>query len=559
MNFRAPGLAFALALPLVANADGVTIGVGIPTNPIAISESATQGVIDSTWGNNGYVTFSDQSIITQAMDRDGRLLIAGQSSGSGTLVRRLLANGHPDTSFGSNGKVSISLGSAALKDRPVAIIPMADRGFYILIDHDLDPSSTSSTYSYSLVYADAAGSIISTPGGSTGVKFTGAGVGADVIRDAEGRLYLLSATGTLNPASGKMDWSLQRLLPDGTPDTSFGSSGAINWSSNYASVIGMLAGDHVQALYFDPDNTSCSSRMLIISESGATTDLCDPSTTGRPIKMVSVPTPSLSAIEFQAPLRTTAASGSGPYVFIEWVDLRAYPAGMLYTGSPNELYFQTFNPSISSAHWIFDSPEHLVLTQNAIGTKIQPDVNGGFYISFNTLNTNIGYSPYQPPATIFHSKGYAQDTTPAGLTNSPAISSDGSNYISGPIAIAGLGDYVGVPARVTGGEVSLDGTNWYKGWIWAQNGQRLFVRYASTANLTIGGIVTPGNPSLPLGNVLTVSFSGSTATVTNPATPAPDSGSSSDGGSTDFGFVLFAGLLALLKARRKQVAARINH
>lgn len=548
MTLRVPGIAFilALALPIVANADGIQIiispGSSTPTN------------IDTAWGSSGFVSFNDQSITAKALDTNRRLLIAGQS-GSGSLVRRLLANGQPDTSFGNNGSLAISLGSSTLKDRPAVFVPMADGSFYLLINHDRDTTLLDTPKNHSLVYVSASGSITGT---NEGVRFTQEGVGLDVIRDAEGRLYLLSATGFSDPDTGKMEWSLQRLMADGSLDTFFSGDGAIHWSSNYPSVIAMFVGERMQARYFDPDNT-CPVRALVIGENGATTEKCGESANGRPLRLLSVPSTESGVIEGVSYSGTTGPlPAGGPYVANEGISIQAYPFGFFQIIEPTQINFLTFTPAYDSTFWDFDSAALIAMSTNAIGTMAHPDADGGLYVSFNKYDGGAdGYFFYSPPATVFRSKGFTVDTLPDSL-GSPKISTSGGNYISGWITVSGLGNYVSVPARVTSGEISLNGTDWHKGWVWVHNGSQIRVRYPYTTRLTIGGIIAPNSPSTPVGNAQSMLLSNRVITDEKPMPPPADAGGGSGGGSTDI-FMLIAGLLALIKTaagRKKTVLGK---
>lgn len=543
MTLRIPGLAFvlALALPIVANADGVTISIGTPSN------------IDTTWGSSGFVSFNDQSITAKALDTKRRLLIAGQS-GNGSLVRRLLVNGQPDTSFGNNGSLAISLGSSTLKDKPAMFVPMEDGSFYLLINHDLDTTLFDAPRNHSLVQVSASGSII---GANNGVRFTQEGFGIDIIRDAEGRFYLLSTTGFSDPGTGKMAWSLQRLLSDGSLDTSFSGDGAIHWSSNYASVINMFVGEHIQARYFDPDNT-CQVRALFIGENGETNEQCGEHASGRPLRLLSVPTLEPDVTEGVAYLgNASPLPTGGPYVANEGISIQAYPYGFFQIMEPTQINFMTYTPSFHSTFWDFDSATLIAMSTNAIATMAHADADGGLYVSFNKYDGGAdGYYFYSPPATVFRSRGFTLDTLPdsPGL---PTIGMSGGNYLSSWLTVAGLGESVSVPARVTGGEISLNGTDWHKGWAWVHNGSQVRVRYPSTALLTIGGIIAPNSPSTPVGNVQSISFHNNVATTDKPTPPSAEaSAGGSGGGSTDI-FLLIAGLLTLTaaKAGRKKASS----
>ncbi|MCS3529785.1 T9SS type A sorting domain-containing protein [Chryseobacterium sp. JUb7] len=75
-----------------------------------ISKLTPAGALDSSFGNNGETIISNyyagvDSFLTKLAD--GKLLIYGFDS-DGTVIARLLPNGQPDTSFGTNGIAKIS-------------------------------------------------------------------------------------------------------------------------------------------------------------------------------------------------------------------------------------------------------------------------------------------------------------------------------------------------------------------------------------------------------------------------------------------------------------------
>jgi MYXO-CTERM domain-containing protein len=133
-----------------------------------------------------------------------------------------------------------------------------------------------------------------------------------------------------------------------------------------------------------------------------------------------------------------------------------------------------------------------------------------------------------------------------------------------------LGPDVWVPARLTRGELSVDGGSWQSGWVWVKNGSELWLQADFTdsdlnngaphTTLTIGGVLAPTNPTLPLGNVLTVSFAAGVPTVINPkVAPAPaaatvtvSSSASSSGGSVEAGLLALLALLGTRHLRRRR-------
>lgn len=537
---RIAGIAAALLLPTVVNANGIGPGSG---GPIVISPASKS--IDSRWGDNGYVTFTDQSITVTAMDRTGRLLVAGQSA-NGSHLRRLLASGKLDTRLGTNGTVAISLGDADIKDMPVAIVPMADGSLYVLINHDRDPSEPDAVRQHSLLHISASGMVASSNGVTPSPLHSADGLATDAIRDANGRFYVMTATGVVNEESGKMPWTLKRLLANGTVDTSFSSDGMFSWSSNYPSAMASLVGDRIEVRYFDPDN-ECPVRALVGNGSNDMAEDCDAASSGYPIKLFSMGTPSTD--ELQVVIYSSDPDeppAGGPYLFPSNGDAKAHPKGLAELRSPRTVWFRTFPlPSIFGTYfWEFSDNTHTIMTTGAIGTKIQADPAGGLYISFNKSFSDSGYEAFSPPSTLFHTEGIVADTTPMPPAETPSVSVEDGYYVSTPITIAGLGDNVSVPVRVSGGEISRDGVEWHSGWMWVANGSTLRVRYTDDASVTIGGIIAPSNPSMPIGNVLAVHFDSSNVTVIKPATAG-----SSGGGSADLAWLLAGGLLLGLRRR----------
>lgn len=538
---RIAGIATALLLPTVVNADGMVIDIGGGSGgPIITSPESTS--IDLRWGDNGYVTFTDQSITVTAMDRAGRLLVAGQSA-SGSHLRRLLASGKPDTRFGTNGTVSISLGDAAIKDMPVALVPMADGSLYILINHDRDPSEPDAVRQYSLLQVSASGIVASSNGVTPTPVHSADGLAADAIRDAEGRFYVMTAAGVIDEESGKMPWALKRLLANGTIDTGFSADGMYSWSSNYPSAMASLVGDRIEVRYFDPDN-ECPVRALYLNDSNDMAEDCEASSSGYPIDLFSMGTPAsdeLQAVMYASNLDEPPAGG--PYLYPLNGDARAHPQGLINLTSPREIEFRAFTLTFSAVVWRFDDSTHTATTTGAVGTKSQTDPEGGLYISFNKSVSDSGYEAFSPPSTLFHTEGKVADTTPISPEVAPSVSVEDGYYVSTPITITGLGDNVSVPVRVTGGEVSRDGSEWHSGWMWVTNGATIRVRYTDEAGVTIGGIIAPSNPSMPIGNVLAVHFDAGNVTLIKPKS------SSSGGGSADLGWLLAGGILLVLRRR----------
>jgi uncharacterized delta-60 repeat protein len=153
------------------------------------------------------------SVIVQS---DGKLVVAGYSDNGGSndfSVIRLNANGSLDTSFGTGGKLLIPVGSSA--DFARSMIQQSD-GKLVLAGY-----STSGGADFSLVRLDANGGL-DTSFGTAGKLLIPVGPGSSsdtafsVTQQSDGKLVVAGSS-----SGDHTDFSLIRLNPDGTLDSSF--------------------------------------------------------------------------------------------------------------------------------------------------------------------------------------------------------------------------------------------------------------------------------------------------------------------------------------------------
>jgi uncharacterized delta-60 repeat protein len=100
----------------------------------------TSGVPDTTFGSNGAAGLSASSGASMALQPNGQIVIAGvvsTSSGSAVGVQRLNTNGSLDTSFGTNGLATASLGGRGIGVGEVVLVQ--PNGF-ILVGIQLEPA-----------------------------------------------------------------------------------------------------------------------------------------------------------------------------------------------------------------------------------------------------------------------------------------------------------------------------------------------------------------------------------------------------------------------------------
>lgn len=108
----------------VVQPDLKIVAVGESDEKIALARYETNGVLDPTFGTNGTVVVPDLYIAATftygikaqiALQPNGKIVVSGHINTNPTLltpnvrVLRFNADGTPDTSFGTNGRVSVQL------------------------------------------------------------------------------------------------------------------------------------------------------------------------------------------------------------------------------------------------------------------------------------------------------------------------------------------------------------------------------------------------------------------------------------------------------------------
>lgn len=115
--------------PMNVQADGKILVPGMDNDKFGLYRYNTDGSLDTTFGSNGHVSYSVGSGIdwayTVTVQPDGKLLLAG-SSDTGDFNRdfsvvRLNANGSLDTTFSSDGKAAFAVGLEDDSVRSVAV------------------------------------------------------------------------------------------------------------------------------------------------------------------------------------------------------------------------------------------------------------------------------------------------------------------------------------------------------------------------------------------------------------------------------------------------------
>lgn len=112
--------------------DSITlVGYTFARNNAFATRLTRDGAIDLTFGGTGRVTFTASSsggvasgasdLRAARIDDAGRLVLAGTGNDRGMTFLRLLANGTPDTTFGTNGRTLVKLSTVSNYDEPRAL------------------------------------------------------------------------------------------------------------------------------------------------------------------------------------------------------------------------------------------------------------------------------------------------------------------------------------------------------------------------------------------------------------------------------------------------------
>ena len=214
---------------LAIQSDGQIIAVGYASDgqssPFAVARYTTRGLLDTSFGINGSVTTSFDSVSAArcvAIQPDGRIVVAGRTdnqSSSVIAVARYDTDGTLDTTFGVAGKVTTS--TAPTYSGANSIVLQSD-GRIVVAGF----SNSAGVNLLTLVRYNTNGSI-DTTFGTAGTLVTDL-ISADGVNtiaiQADQKFVVTGATGTpQNP-----DLAVERINADGTLDTTFGVAGRVS-------------------------------------------------------------------------------------------------------------------------------------------------------------------------------------------------------------------------------------------------------------------------------------------------------------------------------------------
>lgn len=201
------------------------------------------GVLDPTFSADGLVKSSLAWANDVAIQKDGKIVIAGHGSGALTSpsVQRYNVDGSVDTSFAPSGgkqALTYSFGLAIQSDGKIVVVGQA--GY------------SSQDFGFGIVRYNTNGSL-DTSFGNKGVVVTNTGVASksqgggneaayDVAIQNDGKIVV---AGWSQQGTGPSEFTAVRYSPNGALDTSFGGAGIVKSGTGLAAAVDIAPDDKV--------------------------------------------------------------------------------------------------------------------------------------------------------------------------------------------------------------------------------------------------------------------------------------------------------------------------
>src|SRR5436190_3031392 len=211
-------------------ADGKSVVVGesgvYPLFHSALTRYNRYGSLDRTFGTSGKVVAALDSggdgSTAIAFQPDGKIVTAGSVIHNNFVVAfvsaRFNSDGSLDQTFGNNGSVQTTFGDPAAEGNDVVLQP---DGKIIVVGFS-GAGSYTDLNNFALVRFNADGSLDQSFGSGGKIK-SASGIATSAVLQADGKILV---GGTYNTGSSH-GFMLARYNPNGTLDTTFGSSGVV--------------------------------------------------------------------------------------------------------------------------------------------------------------------------------------------------------------------------------------------------------------------------------------------------------------------------------------------
>jgi uncharacterized delta-60 repeat protein len=204
-SFGGSGRGYAVAV----QPNGKIVVAGGSDEGFALARYNLDGSLDVNFGSGGKVTLHDGFATALALERDGKIIVGGIAGDSFALVR-LDADGRLDSSFGDDGRVTAQMSHFdELED-----IALQPDGKIVAVGW----TSTLREWATAVARFNADGSLdwkVVTPDEDSFAAYRAVAVQSD------DKIVVAGGGGTLS------GFGVTRLLPDGSPDESFGVEGRI--------------------------------------------------------------------------------------------------------------------------------------------------------------------------------------------------------------------------------------------------------------------------------------------------------------------------------------------
>lgn len=195
---------------------------------------AADGDLDPTFGMDGLALLQSQPTTDSAVavQSDNKIVSCFSSQGDPPTVNylvlaRLDADGAPDLAFGSDGYAFIPSTGFSHSDFCFDVVVQSD-GKIVAVGDGLDSVGGGNFNVFEIVRFDADGVLDTTFGGGTGIVIVNPGTdffggyARSVALQSDGKIVV---AGFWTMAANNADFMVARLLPDGTLDATFNSTG----------------------------------------------------------------------------------------------------------------------------------------------------------------------------------------------------------------------------------------------------------------------------------------------------------------------------------------------
>jgi len=193
-----------------------------------VGADAAPGDLDTSFGDGGKVTINlpGRSVYCAAlaMQTDGKIIVVGNaSSPEDIVVGRLNTDGLADTTFGNDGFVITDFSNSA--DSAYAVALQTD-GRIVIAGGSYKGSAISEDFALARYNVDGSLDTSFGNGGKVTTDFSGAGdVAFNVVIQTDGKI--VAGGSANNPNSHSSDFALARYNANGSLDSSFGSGGKV--------------------------------------------------------------------------------------------------------------------------------------------------------------------------------------------------------------------------------------------------------------------------------------------------------------------------------------------